>query len=325
MHLASTLSLPQGSVPLQRPERERRGTRRLLPSAVKVGSRAQLLQLGLTETMIRRELEAGTLLRIASGWYARPGADPRIILAIASGNRITCIDAAELHGLWIPRPAALRTGPADDRLHVYGRGRPSDRRAGTPPGAQEEMLLHGARRHAWPESDPVASLPLALRHAIDCLDGEGAAILLESALDRRLLSVVEVEELLAQSSVAARSRIGPLSAASESGSETRVVRWLRRRGFEVEQQVHLAGVGYLDVYVAGLFLEIDGKQHHSTDEAFRRDRRRDLRTVSHGLQILRLSYEQVWHQWESTKKAVLESIDEVGGFGRRKKEGLLQG
>lgn len=315
MHHASTLALPAGSRPRLRPQRTRRGTRRLLPTEVKVGSRAQLHRLGMSDAMLRREARDGTLLRVAPGWYARPGADPRIIRAIASGNRVTCVDAARMHDLWIPGSTTAASGTAEDVLHVYGRGRSV--------GTSTDMLAHGARRGAWPEPDPVASLPLALEHALQCLDGESAAILLESALERRLLATSEVEALLAQASVAARSRIGAVSSASESGSETRVVRWLRRRGFRVEQQVHLAGVGYLDVYVAGLFLEIDGRQHHSTEEAFRRDRHRDLRTVRHGLQILRLSYEQVWSRWEDTQSAILETIDEVGVFGRRKVERLL--
>src|SRR5690625_5640485 len=84
---------------------------------------------------------------------------------------------------------------------------------------------------------------------MQCLDGEDAAVLLESALERRLLTVQEVEALLERAPIATRSRIGALSTASDSGSETRVVRWLRRRGFHVEQQVHLAGVGFIDVYV----------------------------------------------------------------------------
>ncbi|MGP5053626.1 hypothetical protein ACTXJ3_00695 [Brachybacterium paraconglomeratum] len=38
---------------------------------------------------------------------------------------------------------------------------------------------------------------------------------------------------------------------------------------------------------------------------------------------MRLSYEQVWRNWEDTQEAVLETIAEVGAFGRRKVERLL--
>src|SRR5699024_12316432 len=113
----------------------------------------------------------------------------------------------------------------------------------TPPG----MRPHALRSRSWTEPDAVASLPLALEHAMQCLDGEDAAVLLESALERRLLTVQEVEALLERAPIATRARTGALATASDSGSETRGVRWLRRRGFHVEQQLHPAGVGFIDV------------------------------------------------------------------------------
>jgi len=314
MHHASTLALPAGTRPLHRPQRPRRGTRRLSVSDLGVGSRAQLLQLGLTDATLRRRVREGTLQRVAPGWYARPDAAPQLTRAISSGFRPTCIDAAEQHGLWIPpRPKGEQAARS---LHVYR----FNGSAEAPPG----MRAHASRKRSWPDADAVASLPLALEHAMQCLDGESAAILLESALERRLLSPQGVEVLWARAPVAARSRIGALSTASDSGSETRVVRWLRRRGYRVEQQVHLDGVGYIDAYVSGLFLEIDGRAHHALEDAFVRDRRRDLHTVRYGLQILRLSYDQVWRHWEDTQRAILETLDEVGAFGRRKVERLLQ-
>ena len=311
MHHASTLVLPAGAPRPHRPVRERRGTRRLSAGDLGLGSRAQLLQLGLTDARLRRHAREGTLQRIAPGWYARPDAAAPAVRALAAGFRLTCLDAAEMHGLWVPHRPAHEEGD----LHVYRFNAVAD----APPG----MRLHASRSRSWTESDAVASLPLALEHAMQCLDGESAAVLLESALERRLLTAPEVEALLARAPIATRSRIGALSTASDSGSETRVVRWLRRRGFHVEQQVHLAGVGFLDVYVGGLFLEIDGRAHHEQEDAFLRDRRRDLRTVRYGLQILRLSYEQVWTRWEDTRRAILDALDEVGAFGRRKVDRLL--
>src|SRR5699024_792394 len=80
------------------------------------------------------------------------------------------------------------------------------------------------------EPDAVASLPLALRHAVRCCDGETAAILLASAMERGLLAPSEVQQILDDSPRTCRSRIGPLSSARDSGTETRGARWPRRRG-----------------------------------------------------------------------------------------------
>lgn len=306
MYGPSRMSLPADAWRPSRPARRPRGSRRLGAEQLGVARRHDLSALGLTEWTLRAALERGDVRRIASGWYAGPTADPDVIRALAAGFRITCADAARLHGLWIPpRPTSQR-----ERLHVH---RPDSGNA-LPSG----MLAHSPRSRSWPEPDAVASLPLALAHALRCCSGETAAILLESAMERGLLSPAEIQHLLNDAPNAARARIGTLSSASDSGSETRVVRWLRRSGFRVEQQVYVDGVGYLDAYVGGLFLEIDGKQHHSDESAFGRDRRRDLRAIRHGLQVLRVSYAQVWHHWDTTQHDILATLDEVGGFGRRK-------
>jgi len=183
-------------------------------------------------------------------------------------------------------------------------------------------MLHAPWLGNWPEPDPVASLPLGLAHAIRCQDPETAAILLESAMHERCLSPFDVEVLLDEAPVRVRERIGRLSTASESGSETRVVRWLRHAGFTVEQQVYVEGVGYIDAYAGGVFIEIDGRRHHSSPAAFEADRQRDLAMRRLGLQLVRVSYPQVWHSWDTTRRAVREMIRSVGKQGRRAVERL---
>lgn len=233
------------------------------------------------------------------------------------GHRLTCISATRMHGIWTPYgdSASDQVEENPHRLHVY-----CDRSVKAPPRGMAARHAHTGR---WPDSDPVAPLPLALEHAIRCQSGETAAVLLESAMERRLLTPAEVQLLVDNAPSSVSSRIGTLSSASDSGSETRVARWLRSRGFRVEQQPFVEGVGYLDAYVAGLFLEIDGRESHEDPETFTRDRARDLTTSSHGLQVLRISYDQVWRSWAHTKKLLLSAVSEVGPFGRRKVSSLL--
>ncbi|ATG50973.1 hypothetical protein CFK38_05070 [Brachybacterium vulturis] len=302
----SRLTLPASAWRPSQPARRLQGTLHLGAEQLGVARRSQLPALDLTQWTMRAALERGELRRIASGWYAVPTAVPDVSRALAAGFRLTCVDALRMHGLWIPaRPTAERK-----HLHVY--------RAGSRAPLLSTMIAHSPRSRSWPEPDAVASLRLALTHALRCCSGETSAILLESAMERGLLSPAEVQQILDDAPDAVRSRIGMLSSASDSGSETRVVRWLRRGGFQVEQQVYVEGVGYLDAYVGGVFLEIDGRAFHSDEDAFGRDRRRDLRAIRHGLQVLRVSYDQVWHHWPATQQDILRVIAEVGGFGRRK-------
>ncbi|MDN5822027.1 MAG: hypothetical protein L0H74_03030 [Brachybacterium sp.] len=292
--------------PSSQPTRRPPGALHLTAEQLGVARRHEISALGFTQWTMRGALERGELRRIARGWTALPTADAAVVRALTAGYRLTCVDAARLHGLWIPED----TSPERHHLHVY--------RGGSGGSLPPQMKQHSPRGRSWPEADAVASLPLALAHSLRCCSGETSAILLESAMQRGLLSPAEVQRILEAAPAAVRSRIGTVSSASDSGSETRVVRWLRRRKFHVEQQVHVEGVGFLDAYVGGLFLEIDGKEFHSGESAFDRDRRRDLRAIRHGLQVLRVSYDQVWHHWPATQQDILRTIAEVGGFGRRK-------
>lgn len=304
MHTASSMVVPRGAVPPGRSRARPAGNGRISPGTVGLASRAQLLGRGFSSEQLRSALVTGTLRRIAHGWYAQPDHHRAASAALASGFRLTCLDALRMHGIWVPHRAP------GSPLHVY---RPRNRRPCPP-----HMCTHGAGLRAWPEDDPVASVPLALQHAIGCLDGESAAIVLESSIASGLMRPADVESLLSSASSRVRSRIGTLSAASESGSETRVVRALRRRGFPVEQQIYVDGAGYIDACAGGLLLEIDGRAHHSSPTAFEVDRARDLVVRGMGLQILRLSYNQVWHSWGRTEQTILDTISHLGRQGRRR-------
>lgn len=317
MHHASRLVLPGSTVPWPRPTSPRRGSLQLTQDTLGVKTRAQLRGQGWKDYQLTRAVRGGSLRRIAPGWYAEESAAPKVTRSLSSGHRLTCISATRMHGIWTPYGDSATDHDEENphKLHVY-----CDRSIKVPPRGMAARHAHTGR---WPDSDPVASLPLALEHAIRCQSGETAAVLLESAIERRLLTPAKVQLLVDNAPSSVRSRIGTLSSASDSGSETRVARWLRSRGFRVEQQPFVAGVGYLDAYVAGLFLEIDGRESHEDPETFTRDRARDLTTSSHGLQVLRISYDQVWRSWADTKDLVLAAITEVGPFGRRKVSSLL--
>src|SRR5699024_4271086 len=139
---------------------------------------------------------------------------------LAAGFRLTCLDAAEMHGLWVPHRPVHEEGD----LHVY--------RFNTVGDAPSGMRLHASRSRSWTEPDAVASLPLALEHAMQCLDGESAAVLLESALERRLLTAPEVEALLARAPIATRSRIGALRSEERRVGKERRSRGARDHGEE---------------------------------------------------------------------------------------------
>src|SRR5699024_1362424 len=194
------------------------------------------------EQLVRR----GRILPVARGWFATPEADESAVGALRAGVRLTCVSAGRVHGLWTPVVPGT---------HAYGRRGP------TPPG----YVPHGPFFDAWPEREPVASLPLCLEHAARCLPDELAATMFESALTQQLLHPAEVEGLTRQIPVHCREKLLPLSGRSESGSETRVARWLRARCVPFTQQVQLSGVGRVDFLVGRCWvIEVDSIAHHTS-------------------------------------------------------------
>lgn len=67
----------------------------------------------------------------------------------------------------------------------------------------------------------------------------------------------------------------------------------RSAGLEVETQVRLEGIGYVDFLLEGfLIIGIDGMTHLETSQ-FKKDRRRDNRALMHGYLVMRYFYEDV--------------------------------
>src|SRR5699024_6560528 len=162
------------------------------------------------------------------------------------GVRLTCVSAARLHGLWTPKTPGT---------HAYGR------RGSVPSG----FVRHGPYLDRWPEPDPIASPSLCLEHAARCLSAEFAATLVESALTQRLLHPAQVELLTSRLPARIRDRLLPVSGLSESGSETRVARWLRARRVPFRQQVQIDGVGRVDILVGWSWvIEVDSRAHHTS-------------------------------------------------------------
>ncbi|UFU02616.1 DUF559 domain-containing protein [Ruania suaedae] len=247
-------------------------------------SRDDLRARGLGPKQIRALCGRGDLRRVARGWYATAAADAGAVAALAAGGRLTCVSAARLHGLWVPWAA---------EPHAY------TRRGRTLRG----FVTHLPCIDAWPDREPIAGLHLSLRHAARCLSAEHAAILLESALDRRLLRPSELPEILGDLHETRRRKIGTIHRTSQSGSETRVARWLRGRGVDFRQQARIPGVGHVDMLVGqSWIIEVDGRQHHSLAADYENDRRRDLLAQRMGYRVTRLSYTQVWVDWDHTQQ-----------------------
>lgn len=265
-------------------------------------TRPDLHRKGLSRGDIDRMIDTGRLHRAGDTWLTTDSTPPDVVAALESGHRLTCISALRHHDVWTP----IARG-----RHEMGR------RCACAP--HSDVVRHGYLR-TWPDHQPIASLPLALHHCTSCLDGDDAAILFESVLARRLMGRSEVDALVASLPVRVQKRLGSLNGLAESGTETKVRRFFERRGIRVTPQVHIGGVGRVDLLVGDLLvIECDSRQFHTGQLEYATDRRRDLELVRRGFQVVRLTWEMVMLHWGATQLHLQGLIGERKHLARRRR------
>lgn len=76
-------------------------------------------------------------------------------------------------------------------------------------------------------------------------------------------------------------------------------------------QVALDRIGDVDLVVGDrLIVECDSDAHHRSKEEHQNDRRRDLEARMQGFDTIRLTYHQIWTDWEATQAVLLRVIRE---------------
>jgi very-short-patch-repair endonuclease len=140
-------------------------------------------------------------------------------------------------------------------------------------------------------------------------DVETALIVLESARHLGLIDSTEVSDLIAGAPRRSAPGLSRFDPRSESGTETRVRLFLARLGYGVRPQVVIRGIGRVDLLVGeSLIIECDSRAHHTGEETYRRDRERDLVAAALGYRVIRLTWEQVFLDWEATRALLLEHL-----------------
>lgn len=254
-----------------------------------IAHRSDLPTLGISEADRRRLLRQGRITR-AGTWYVTESAPGDLVALLGQGLRPTCLTAAEHHKLWVP----LHAGH-----HVY-------RPRGLGHAAAPDLVPHGAEMRSWPDRSPVADLSLTLAHAARCLAVRDAAILFESALHTQQITRGAAHRLLAALPIALRSQLGRVSPLAESGTETAVRWWFESLHVPVTPQVGIPGVGRVDLMLGrSWIIECDSMRFHDNPSQYHKDRARDLRLQALGYTVTRLTWEQVFLDWEATRGLLL--------------------
>ncbi|WP_223694538.1 DUF559 domain-containing protein [Leifsonia poae] len=262
-----------------------------------VATRDQLVGSGIRPALLGRGVSSGDIIRVRRAHYALPSADEAAVRAVRVGGRLSCVSAAQTYGLW---------AGANKTLHVRVPANACRLRL---PSNSDDVDIHWSdgRLSPWCWRDGIED---TLRSAVRCVDSETAIAVLDTALSANLVIVGQLAQIFSAEPRRSK-RIARLARfGSESGVESLARQRLERRGFRVEQQVSVPGVGRVDMCINGrLLVEIDGFQFHSSREAFERDRGRDRAAVRAGLASVRFAARQVIDEWSEVEKAIAEILN----------------
>lgn len=254
-----------------------------------VYTRLQLLSLGQDDSSIRRQVRLGLLTRVRDGWYATPGAEPHVLIAVRQGGALTCASALKLYRFWVP--------PGYAKVHVRG---PREHRPGF------------CRHHGRPRPVPTAvdSIALSLACAAKCMTAEDFIVAADSVLNKRGLTVAGLRSALTGIVDAKTMRLlNKCDPRAQSGTETLARVRLRARGYKVQVQPRRPSGGHSDLAIGRLIIECDSRQHHLLDEAqYEKDRLQDRKSLLVGRPTFRLTYAMVIHHWDDALADIAEFV-----------------
>ncbi|MGA1837817.1 DUF559 domain-containing protein [Herbiconiux sp. 11R-BC] len=273
-----------------------------------IASTVQLQMQGAQMADITRALRSGTIDRVRVGWVALPGAPAKVVRAVRVGGRLSCLSVLREETIWCSH---------DRRLHVRvaagARGLSSPHDRAVPLGNPERwgVVVHRTLPGSGldePEG-PVDGFEWSLLQAVVCQSKADAIVTLDSALNKNRVSRTELEFLMSGLPNSYRRYLDLVDPGAQSGLETKARLGLHRYNIPYRSQVKIGAAGYVDLLVGDrLVIELDGREFHSSDEAYEEDRRRDLILHELGYAVIRLTYDQVMSQWGRVVALIRELV-----------------
>jgi hypothetical protein len=159
------------------------------------------------------------------------------------------------------------------------------------------------------QATALAPIVPTLLGALECQPEERALVMIDSALNKRLVTREQLRRAARGMPKRVIVAIARADDTSQSGIETLVRIRLRRLGIMVRTQAYHPGVGRVDLLVGDrLVIECDGKPFHEPDEASERDYDRDIVLVRDDRIVLRLRYRHIVYEWDRIEQIILEIV-----------------
>ncbi|KQQ93938.1 hypothetical protein ASF62_07115 [Leifsonia sp. Leaf325] len=264
--------------------------------------RAQLRRLGHTDAAMREAVARGILRPIARSWLAASGAEPDALRALELRGVLGGESALRSMGVWVshdtglcvatPHSASRLPAVGENEYRVQSRRRPQ---------------VNGGR--LWRVS-AIDALEQLLRHEPEPHHGIASV---DSAVRHGFLPAHRVDELFERLPRRLRRHRRDVNGLADSGVETVLRLGALARGWRVEVQVHVSGVGRVDLVIDGwLVIEVDGYRWHSSAQQVAQDHRRDAECIRQGMRYHRFGYDQVMDELDGS----LDVIGELLRSGR---------
>lgn len=280
--------------------------------------RRDLLALGYTDAQLRAALQGRRIFRVRQGWYSVPDAPEEGIRAVRVGGRLTGLAALRSYGLLVPPPRGLEVAV---RATASRLRHPADRRV--------RLTRLSGTVVAWNDrggpSPWRVSVPDALAFVLATETREVAVAACSAVLRAGMLRDWELEVLFDRAPARVRPWRALTSVRDESYGETFARLRFRDAGIECQQQVEVAGVGWLDFRLrANLHFEVDGGQHGDPDQ-WRKDHARDLAIAARGGRTIRVTYAQLLGEWPAVLAAVERAIADADALAARRRSHPYRG
>ncbi|MEC5198910.1 very-short-patch-repair endonuclease [Arthrobacter sp. PL16] len=226
-----------------------------------------LIRAGVSPDQLKQALDQQEVSRPMRGVYCLTEYDSDLYAATCAHAELACISAARRLGLWVFRNPSLIHASVN-----HGRGL-------------------DARFRVHRSEEPLTPLLICLQSA-RCLPELDALCIVESAVVLKHVALDPLRRAVkGQRDARLRTIVGLVDPHSQSIIETIARYHLRTAGFSTQSQVHVPGVGRLDLYIDGILgIEADGRKYHSDRREFEEDRRRWNLLTMRGVPVLRVTH-----------------------------------